>query len=44
MAAVATAEGLDGEAFGRAAKGWTDRMGQNMAVGSRFRQHFDAAG
>jgi hypothetical protein len=43
MAAVATAEGLDGEAFGRAAKGWIDRMGQSMAVGQKFRTHFDAA-
>lgn len=43
MAAVATAEGLDGEAFGRAAKGWVERMGTSMAVGQRFRSHFDAA-
>ena len=44
MAAVATNEGLDPAAWAAAAKGWTDRMGQNMAVGQRFRQHFDAAG
>lgn len=43
MAAVAQAEGLDPTAFAAAAQGWTARMGQNMAVGQRFRQHFDAA-
>jgi hypothetical protein len=43
MVAIAAAEGHDGEAFGRAMKGWVDRMGQNMAVGQRFRAAFDAA-
>lgn len=42
LATVAEANGLDGETFARAAKGWTDRMGQSMAVGQRFRTHFDA--
>ncbi len=44
MTAVATAQGLDATAWNTAAKGWIDRMGQNMAVGQKFRQHFDAAG
>ena len=42
MAAVAQAEGLDPAAFDAAAKGWIERMGQNMAVGQKFRQHLDA--
>jgi hypothetical protein len=43
MAAVAQAQGLDPAAFSAAAKGWMDRMGQNMAVGQTFRQHLDAS-
>ena len=43
MAQVAAQEGLDPEAFARAAQGWVARMGQNMAVGQRFRTYFDPA-
>jgi len=43
MAAIATAEGHDPAAWSAASKGWIDRMGQNMAVGQRFRQHLDAS-
>lgn len=43
MAAVAQAEGIDPAAWAAAAKGWTERMGQNMAVGQRFRQYYDQA-
>ena len=43
MAAIATAEGHDAAAWSAAAKGWIDRMGQNMAVGQKFRQHLDAS-
>jgi hypothetical protein len=42
MAAVAQAEGLDPAAWATAAKGWTDRMGQNMAVGQRFHKYYSA--
>jgi hypothetical protein len=44
MAAVAAAEGIDPAAWSTAAKGWIDRMGQNMAIGQAFRKHYDAAG
>ncbi len=44
MAAVAAAEGHDAATWNAAAKGWIDRMGQNMAIGQTFRKHFDAAG
>ncbi len=43
MIAVAAAEGHDGAAWTAAAKGWIERMGQNMAIGQTFRKHFDAA-
>jgi hypothetical protein len=43
MAAVAQQQGLDPAAWGAASKGWIERMGQNMAVGQRFRQHLDAS-
>ena len=32
------------ETFNRAAKVWIERMGQQMAVGQKFRQYLDAAG
>ena len=44
MAAVAEQQGFDGETFNRAAKVWIERMGQQMAVGQKFRQYLDAAG
>jgi hypothetical protein len=44
MAAIAAAEGHDAAAWATAVKGWVDRMGQNMAIGQTFRQHYDAAG
>jgi hypothetical protein len=43
MIPIATAEGHDAAAWTAAAKGWIERMGQNMAIGQTFRQHFDAA-
>ncbi len=43
MAAMAQAEGLDPAAWATAVKGWMDRMGQNMAVGQKFRSFYDAA-
>jgi hypothetical protein len=43
MAAVAQAEGFDPAAFQTAANGWIARMGQNMAVGQRYRQYLDAS-
>jgi hypothetical protein len=43
MAAVAEQQGFDGETFNRAAKVWIERMGQQMAVGQRFRQYLDAS-
>jgi len=43
MAEVAAQEGLDPTAFAAAVKGWVDRMGQNMAVGQKFRQYYDPA-
>jgi hypothetical protein len=43
MRAVATAEGHDAAAWDAAAAGWIERMGQNMAVGSRFRDHLNAS-
>lgn len=43
MAAVARAEGLDPAAWSEAAKGWMERMGQNMAVGQRFRTTYDVS-
>ena len=43
MAAVAQAEGIDPAAWTAASKGWIERMGQNMAVGQKFRQHLDAS-
>jgi len=43
MAAIATAEGHDAAAWNTAVKGWIERMGQNMAVGQKFRQHLDAS-
>jgi hypothetical protein len=43
MAAIAQAEGIDPAAWSAAASGWIERMGQNMAVGQRFRQHLDAS-
>ena len=43
MAAVAQQQGLDPAAWDAAAKGWIARMGQNMAVGQRFRQYLDAS-
>lgn len=42
MAAIAEQNGLDGPTFLRAVKVWTERMGQNMAVGQKFRQYYDA--
>ena len=44
MAAVAAAEGHDAAVWSGASSGWIARMGQNMAVGQKFRQHLDAAG
>ncbi len=43
MSAVAQAEGIDPAAWSAASKGWIERMGQNMAVGQKFRQHLDAS-
>ena len=43
MAAIAQAEGYDAGAWSAASTGWIARMGQNMAVGQRFRQHLDAS-
>lgn len=43
MAAVAQAEGFDPEAFSRASAVWIQRMGQQMAVGQRYRQYLDAS-
>jgi hypothetical protein len=43
MAAIAEAEGIDPATWSTASKGWIDRMGQNMAVGQKFRQHLDAS-
>jgi hypothetical protein len=43
MNAIAAAEGHDPAAWSAAASGWIERMGQNMAVGQRFRQHLDAS-
>ena len=43
MAAVGQAEGLDPDAFTRAAQEWVARMGRQMAVGQRFRATFDTA-
>ena len=42
MAAVAQAEGFDPAVFSRASQVWIQRMGQNMAVGQRFRAFLDA--
>ena len=43
MVAIAQAEGLDPAAWSAASSGWIARMGQNMAVGQRYRQHLDAS-
>jgi len=43
MAEVAAQEGLDPAAFAAAAQGWVARMGQNMAVGQKFRTYYDPA-
>lgn len=43
MAAIAQREGIDPAAWSIASKGWIERMGQNMAVGQKFRQHLDAS-
>ena len=42
LAALA-AQGYDGETFLRASKVWIERMGQQMAVGQKFRQYLDAS-
>lgn len=42
MAAVAEAEGLDAAAWSAAAKGWTERMTQNMAIGQTFHKYYSA--
>jgi hypothetical protein len=43
MREVAVQEGLDPDKYVAASHGWTARMGQNMAVGQKFRQYFDPA-
>lgn len=42
LAAVAEANGINGQQYLAGSKGWVDRMGQSMAVGQRFRQYYDA--
>lgn len=43
LAAVAQSQGFDGDTFTRASKVWIERMGQQMAVGQRFRRYLDAS-
>lgn len=43
MREVAAKEGLDPDKYVAASHGWTARMGQNMAVGQRFRSYYDQA-
>lgn len=43
MAAVAAENGFDPEAFTRASTVWIQRMGQQMAVGQKYRQYLDAS-
>ena len=43
MKVVAQELGYDGDAFLRASQVWIQRMGQNMAVGQRFRAFLDAS-
>lgn len=42
MKAVAVEMGFDGDAFLRASAVWIQRMGQQMAVGQRYRAFLDA--
>ncbi len=42
MKVVAQENGFDPEAFARASQVWIQRMGQQMAVGQRFRAFLDA--
>ena len=39
--AIAAANGIDGDQYWAGAQGWADRMGQNMAVGQRWRKLYD---
>ena len=41
MKAVAEQNGINGDQFLRGSQGWAERMGKSMAVGQRFRQHYD---
>lgn len=41
MLAIVEQNGLNGPQFLAASKVWVERMGQNMAVGQRFRQFYD---
>lgn len=43
MKVVAQELGYDGDAFLRASQVWIQRMGQNIAVGQRFRAFLDAS-
>lgn len=43
MAAVAAENGFDPEVFTRASAVWIQRMGQQMAVGQKYRQYLDAS-
>jgi hypothetical protein len=43
MREVAAQEGLDPDKYVAASHGWTARMGQNMAVGQKFRTYYDPA-
>jgi hypothetical protein len=43
MREVAAQEGLDPDKYVAASHGWTARMGQNMAVGQKFRSFYDVA-
>lgn len=43
MAAVAQEQGFDPDTFLRASTVWIQRMGQQMAVGQRYRQYLDAS-
>ncbi len=42
LKAVAEQNGINGDQFLRGSQGWTQRMGQSMAVGQKFRQFYDA--
>ena len=42
MAVVAQEQGFDPDAFLRASAVWIQRMGQQMAVGQKYRQYLDA--